>query len=119
VAAREVAERAFLEENIHFAFDSFVLSDQGRQILNNKADYLRANPDITITVEGHCDDRGTGAYNIALGERRAESVTVFLVNLGIDTNRLNTVSYGEEQPIAMGKDEAFWAENRRAQFAIN
>jgi peptidoglycan-associated lipoprotein len=119
VAAREVAERAFLEENIHFGFDSFVLSDQGRQILNNKADYLRANPDITITVEGHCDDRGTGAYNIALGERRAESVTVFLVNLGIDTNRLNTVSYGEEQPIAMGKDEAFWAENRRAQFAIN
>jgi peptidoglycan-associated lipoprotein len=119
VAAREAAERAFLEENIHFAFDSSALSDQARQTLNSKADYLRLNPDITITVEGHCDDRGTGAYNIALGERRAESVTMFLVDLGIDTDRLNTVSYGEERPIAMEHGEASWAKNRRAQFAIN
>ena len=70
-------------------------------------------------MEGHCDDRGTSEYNIALGERRAESVRMFLVNLGIDTNRLNTVSYGEERPIAMGHNEASWATNRRAQFVIN
>lgn len=108
-----------MNENIYFAFDSSVLSDQAQQILNSKADYLSTNPDITITVEGYCDDRGADAYNIALGERRAESGKIFLVGLGIGTNRLNTVSYGEERPIAMGQNEASWAKNRRAQFVIN
>lgn len=117
--AREAAKMAFINENIYFAFDSSVLSDQAQQILNSKADYLRTNPDITITVEGHCDDRGTDAYNIALGERRAESVKIFLAWQGIGTNRLNTVSYGEERPIATRHDEASWAKNRRAQFVIN
>lgn len=115
----DAAETAFVNENIHFAFDSSVLSDEAQQILNSKADYLRTNPDITITVEGHCDDRGTDAYNIALGERRAESVKIFLVDLGIGTNRLNTVSYGEERPVAMGHYEDSWAKNRRAEFVIN
>jgi peptidoglycan-associated lipoprotein len=117
-AAREAALTAFIGENIHFEFDSILLSGQARQILVSKAEYLRTNPDITITVEGHCDDRGTSEYNIALGERRAESVKRFLVNLGIGTNRLDTVSYGEERPIAMGHDEDSWAKNRRAQFVI-
>jgi len=118
-SAREAAEAAFVNENIYFAFDSSVLSDQAQQILNSKADYLRTNPDITITVEGHCDDRGTSAYNMALGERRAESVKIFLAWLGIGTKRLNTVSYGEERPIATRHDAASWAQNRRAQFVIN
>ena len=118
-AARLAALTAFVGENIHFALDSSLLSDQARQTLTIKAEYLRTNPDITVTVEGHCDDRGTNAYNIALGERRAESVKMYLVNLGIGTNRLNTVSYGEERPIATEHDEASWAENRRAQFVIN
>ena len=118
-AAREAAEKAFVNEIIHFSFDSALLSDQAQQILNHKADYLRTNSGVTVTVEGHCDERGTDAYNIALGERRAESVKNFLVDLGISTNRLNTVSYGEERPIAMGQDEASWAKNRRAQFVIN
>lgn len=118
-AAREAALAALVGENIHFAFDRSLLSDQARQILISKAEYLRTNPDITVTVEGHCDDRGTNAYNIALGERRAESVKMFLVDLGIGTNRLNTVSYGEERPIAMGHNEASWAKNRRAQFVNN
>jgi len=113
-AAREAALAAFVGENIHFEFDSYLLSEQARQILVAKAEYLRTNPDITVTVEGHCDDRGTNEYNVALGERRAQSVKTFLVNLGIDTNRLNTVSYREERPIAMGHDEASLAENRRA-----
>jgi peptidoglycan-associated lipoprotein len=117
--AREAAKMAFVNENIYFAFDSSVLSDQAQQILNSKADYLRTNPDITITVEGHCDDRGTNAYNMVLGERRAKSVKIFLANLGIGTNRLKTVSYGEERPIATRHDEASWAKNRRAQFVIN
>jgi len=118
-ATREAAGTAFVSENIHFSFDSSVLSDQAQQILNSKADYLRVNSDVTVTVEGHCDARGTEAYNIALGEKRAESVKNFLVDLGISANRLNTISYGEERPIAMGQDEASWAKNRRAQFAVN
>ncbi len=118
-AAREAAGAAFVNENIHFSFDSSVLSDQAQQILNSKADYLRANSGVTVTVEGHCDERGTEAYNIALGERRAESVKNFLVDLGISASRLNTISYGEERPIAMGQDEASWAKNRRAQFMVN
>lgn len=118
-ATREAALKAFVGENIHFEFDSSLLSDQARQILIGKAEYLRTNPDIKVTVEGHCDERGTSAYNIALGERRAESVKKFLVDLGIGTNRLNTVIYGDERPIAMGYNEASWVKNRRAQFVIN
>lgn len=118
-AAREAAEGAFVNENIHFGFDSALLSDQAQQILKGKADYLRTNSGARVTVEGHCDERGTDAYNITLGERRAESVKNFLVDLGINANRLNTVSYGEERPIAVGQNEASWAKNRRAQFVIN
>ena len=114
-AAREAAGAAFVNEIIHFSFDSALLSDQAQQILNDKADYLRTNSGVTVTVEGHCDERGTDAYNIALGERRAESVKNFLVDLGISANRLNTVSYGEERPLAMGRNESSWAKNRRAQ----
>ena len=118
-AASEAVGVAFVNENILFSFDSSVLSDQAQQILNGKADYLRANSGVTVTVEGHCDERGTEAYNVALGERRAESVKNFLVDLGISANRLKTISYGEERPIAMGQDEASWAKNRRAQFMVN
>jgi peptidoglycan-associated lipoprotein len=118
-AAREAAGTAFVDESIYFLFDSAILSDQARQILNSKADYLRTYPGVNVTVEGYCDERGTDAYNIALGDRRAQSVKTFLVNLGIGTDRLKTVSYGEEKPVAMGHDEASWAKNRRAQFVIN
>jgi peptidoglycan-associated lipoprotein len=118
-AAREAARTAIVNENIHFSFDSAILSEQAQQILNNKAHYLRANSEVMITVEGHCDERGTESYNIALGEKRAESVKNFLVDLGIGANRLNTISYGEERPIATGQNEASWAKNRRAQFVIN
>lgn len=118
-AAKEAAGTAFVDENIHFAFDSSVLSEEARQLLNHKADYLRTYPGVMVTVEGYCDERGTDAYNIALGERRAQSVKNFLVNLGIGTDRMNTVSYGEERPVAVGHDEASWAKNRRVQFVVN
>ncbi len=118
-AVRENAEKAFVNEYIHFAFNRYVLSDRAQQILKSKADYLHMNPDITITIEGHCDDRGTDIYNLALGERRAVSIKRFLVALGIGSNRLDTISYGEERPIAIGHNEASWARNRRAQFVIN
>jgi peptidoglycan-associated lipoprotein len=117
--AREAAKTAFVNETIHFAFDSSLLSDQAQRILNGKAEYLRTNSGVTVTVEGHCDERGTDVYNIALGERRAESVKNFLVDLGISAGRLNTISYGEERPIALGQNEASWAKNRRAQFVVN
>jgi peptidoglycan-associated lipoprotein len=115
----EAIKKEFVNENIHFAFERSVLSDRARRILKRKADYLSTNPDLMITIEGHCDDRGTDAYNNALGERRADSVKIFLVDLGINTNRLSTVSYGEKRPVAMGHNETSWAKNRRAQFVIN
>jgi peptidoglycan-associated lipoprotein len=118
-AVREVAGTAFVNERVHFAFDSALLSEQAQQILISKADYLRTHSEVMVTVEGHCDERGTDAYNIALGERRAEAVKNFLVDLGIGSNRLNTISYGEERPIALGQNELSWAKNRRAQLVNN
>jgi peptidoglycan-associated lipoprotein len=116
---QNTTEAAFVSENILFEFDSSALSAQARRILNNNAEYLRANSDITVTVEGHCDDRGTDTYNNALGQRRADSVREFLIGHGISTNRLVAVSYGEKRPIALGKDETSWSKNRRAQIVIN
>lgn len=118
-AAGETAGADFVNESVHFSFDSALLSEKAQLILNDKADYLRKNAAVTATIEGHCDERGTDAYNIALGERRAKSVKNFLVDLGISANRLNTISYGEERPIAMGQNEVSWAKNRRAQFVVN
>ncbi len=114
----EAVGTEFANENIHFAFDSAVLSDQAQRTLTDKAEYLRANPGLMVTVEGHCDERGTDAYNMALGDRRAKSAKDFLVNMGIGVDRLSTISYGEERPVAQGQDELSWAKNRRAQFVI-
>ena len=118
-AAREAARKAFVSENVRFAYNSYDLSNQAQRILNNKADYLRMNSGVKVTVEGYCDERGTEAYNITLGKQRAESVKKFLVDQGISTDRLVTVSYGEKKPIALGHDEASWAKNRRAQTVVN
>ncbi len=106
-------------ETIRFDFDSAVLTDDAQQILVRNAGILRSRHSVLVTIEGHCDERGTAAYNIALGERRAKAVKEYLINMGISANRLNTVSYGEEKPIAIGHNEAAWAQNRRAQFVIN
>ena len=85
----------------------------------SKADFLRENPDIYITIEGHCDERGTNEYNLALGDRRAESAKSFLVDMGIEAYRISTVSYGEERPLCNESDEECWSKNRRDQFVIN
>lgn len=116
---RATSAAALDDENVHFAFDSYMLSDQARQILKKKAEFLRANQGVKVTVEGHCDDRGTVAYNLALGERRAETVKNYLVALGVSAGRLKTISYGEERPLVTGKTESAWAQNRRAQFMVN
>jgi peptidoglycan-associated lipoprotein len=119
-AAKPVAEeKKFDNQNIYFVFDSSDLSDQARLILSNNADYLRENSDLTITVEGHCDERGSKSYNNSLGMKRAESVKNFLVDQGINPDRLVIVSYGESRPIAFGSDETSWAKNRRAQIVVN
>lgn len=114
-----VPEQDAVEDNIYFAFDSSDLSSQAREILNNNADYLNKHSNLTITVEGHCDDRGSEAYNNALGKRRAESVKKFLMARGISTDRLATISYGENRPAVMGHDESSWARNRRAHIVVN
>ena len=80
--------------------------------------WLNDNPDANIVIEGHCDDRGTNAYNLALGERRAESVKAFLADLGIESARMTTISYGEEKPLDLGQNEEAWAKNRRAEFVL-
>ena len=108
----------FANENIYFDFDKSILKPESQEILRQKADYMSKYPDVKVIIEGHCDERGTNEYNLALGDRRANSAKVFLVNLGIAEQRLTTISYGEERPADTGRNEAAWAQNRRAQFVI-
>ena len=113
-----MAKNRFLSENVYFDFDNATLDYQAQELLKQKAMWLRDYPDANVVIEGHCDERGTNAYNLALGERRAESAKAFLVNLGISDARLTTISYGEEKPLDMGQNEESWAKNRRAAFVL-
>ena len=113
-----MAKNRFLNENVYFAFDDSTLDYQAQELLKQKAMWMRDNPDVNVVIEGHCDERGTNAYNLALGERRAESTKTFLVNLGISGARMTTISYGEEKPVDMGHNEEAWAKNRRASFVL-
>jgi peptidoglycan-associated lipoprotein len=108
----------FEKEHIYFDFDRYNLKPDAQRALKIKASFMKANPKINARIEGHCDDRGTNEYNLALGDRRANSAKEFLLNLGIAESRLTTISHGEEKPVAMGQNEAAWAKNRRAQFVI-
>lgn len=117
-AAATQARELFASEDIFFEYDSAVLSADAQVILQDKADWLRANPQVNIVVEGHTDERGTVAYNLALGNQRAESAKNFLVDLGVDAGRIGTVSYGEERPLDPGVNDAAWSRNRRAHFEI-
>ena len=113
-----MAKNRFISENVYFDFDNATLDYQAQELLKQKAMWLRDFPEANVVIEGHCDDRGTNAYNLALGERRAESAKAFLVNLGISDARLTTISYGEEKPLDMGQNEEAWAKNRRAAFVL-
>jgi peptidoglycan-associated lipoprotein len=108
----------FENEDILFEFDSAKLSNDAQDILRRKAEWLKENPRARIIIEGHCDERGTNEYNLALGDRRAFSSKSFLVDLGIVDSRLTTVSYGEERPLDPESNEDAWAKNRRAHFVI-
>lgn len=107
-----------LKKRIHFAFDSSELSNQAQDILKAKAKILKNNPDLNIKIAGHCDERGTDEYNMALGERRARAAYEYLILLGVDADRMNLVSYGEERPLVEGHNEEAWAKNRRDEFKI-
>ena len=101
-----------------FPLDSADLDDPGRAVVTGNAELLKKYPTWVITIEGHCDERGTPEYNLALGERRAVAVKTYLVSLGISPDRLRTVSYGKEFPFDPGHDDAAWSKNRRAHFVI-
>ncbi|MEM8798792.1 MAG: peptidoglycan-associated lipoprotein Pal [Pseudomonadota bacterium] len=100
-------------DRVFFAFDSHTLDGESRSTLRRQAAWLRANPEVSIVVEGHCDERGTREYNIALGMRRASSVRDFLVASGVEANRVRTISYGAERPAATGSGDFVWRQNRR------
>lgn len=101
-------------DRVYFDFDSSVLSPEARQTLEAQAEWLKKYADVRFSIEGHCDERGTREYNLALGERRAAAAKNYLVALGIDESRLDTISYGKERPYALGHDDAAWSQNRRA-----
>lgn len=103
---------------VYFDFDKSNVRDDQKSRIEVNADFLNAHRKVMIAIEGNCDERGTNEYNMALGERRAQSAKKYLTNLGITDDRLNTVSYGEEKPLLFGHDEMSWAQNRRADFVI-
>jgi peptidoglycan-associated lipoprotein len=105
--------------DVHFDLDSAALGDEARATLEKHALWLQGHRDVKVTVEGHCDERGTVDYNLALGEQRARAAREYLVSLGVSAARLRVVSYGKERPLDPGNNEAAWARNRRAHFAVS
>jgi len=103
---------------IYFSFDQATIRPDMEDRMTNNAIFLQQNPGMKVVIEGNCDDRGTKEYNLALGQRRAINAKRYLINLGIEANRIRTVSYGEEQPLFLGNDTFAWSQNRRDDFII-
>lgn len=101
-------------DRVFFAFDRYDLRPEARFTLQKQAAWMKANPSVSVTIEGHCDERGTREYNLALGERRANSASDFLMSLGVPASRITTISYGKERPVDPASNEVAWAKNRRA-----
>lgn len=118
IEEEKAARQEFRNEHVYFGFDDASLTKKAREILSEKAEWLRKNSDVEVIIEGHCDERGTKEYNMALGQRRAQSIKNYLVNAGIDESRLETISYGEERPVDPRHNEMAWAKNRRGVFKI-
>jgi peptidoglycan-associated lipoprotein len=112
------AVKTILATMVHFDFDKSIIRPGDAAVLDQKVAILQANPALRIRISGHCDERGSDEYNLALGNRRATSAKQYLTSHGIDASRIETASYGEERPIAPGHDEAAWAQNRRDEFEI-
>lgn len=111
-------EESGLFEDVFFDFDRYDILPEAKPVLNNVSSWLLKNPAAKLSVEGHCDERGTNEYNLALGDRRAKSVRDFLIALGIASKRIEIVSYGEEKPQCSEQTEECWAKNRRAHFVV-
>lgn len=117
-ANRVARERGWIQDAF-FAFDASTLDSEAQEALRRSATWLRQNPEYRLRIEGYCDDRGTEQYNLALGDRRADTALSYLLALGIDRARIETVSYGEERPFEEGANESAWAQNRRAHLVLS
>ncbi|MFZ0930353.1 MAG: peptidoglycan-associated lipoprotein Pal [Syntrophobacteraceae bacterium] len=111
--------KAFENQDVYFDYDAYTLTEPAKKVLDEKIAFLKRYPRVAVTIEGHCDERGTTEYNIALGERRAHAAREYITNSNSSNLKLTTVSYGKERPIAVGHDEASWAKNRRDHFVLN
>jgi peptidoglycan-associated lipoprotein len=110
----EQFKREVTSDTVHFALDQYDIDSEARSILDSQAAWLTAHPEARVTLEGHADERGTREYNLGLGDRRANAAKNYLAARGVSATRITTISYGKERPIALGSDEASWAQNRRA-----
>ncbi len=119
VEAQAYAESQGLLGDVYFDFDRSDLTSTARDRLAQNAEFMNSRPEFTFTIEGHCDERGTNEYNLALGDRRANAAMSYLVSLGVDTSRITTISYGEENPQCATSGESCWSRNRRAHFQIS
>lgn len=108
----------FTNQDIHYDYDRYDLRSDAKQILNDKAGYMQSHPEVNVVVEGHCDERGSASYNMALGEKRAKAAAAYLQAMGISSARLETVTYGKEKPLVRGNTEEAFAANRRGHFVI-
>ncbi len=106
-------------QDVHFKFDSYDLEEESRSTLRKNASYLKSNSSAVIEIQGHCDERGTNNYNIALGERRAKSAKMYLVSQGVGARQIHTISYGEEKPFCFDSKEECWFKNRRVHFRVS
>jgi peptidoglycan-associated lipoprotein len=110
---------AAVGNTVYFGYDSAVLDGNSQATLYRQAAFLKGNPSLTVTIEGHCDERGTREYNLALGERRAAAARDYLLAQGVDPARIRVISYGKERPVTAGSNETSWAKNRRAATVLN
>ena len=119
--AKTSAEDALAKvgNTVYFGYDSSALTDDAQATLMRQAGFLKGNPSMTVTIEGHCDERGTREYNLALGERRATAARDYLLAQGVNSARIRVISYGKERPVAAGSTESSWSKNRRAATVLN
>jgi peptidoglycan-associated lipoprotein len=118
IRAEQAASSAAGLRDVLFGYDSWTISEDGRQALGRDAEWMKSNPNTQVKVEGHCDERGTSAYNLVLGEKRARAVRNYLVELGVGANRLSVVSYGKERPFCNEHAESCYQQNRRGHLAL-
>ena len=106
-------------DRVFFGYDSSDLDSDALELLQDQVAWLKQNSDVNVTIEGHCDERGTREYNLALGEKRAQAVKNYLIGLGINPDRVSTISYGKERPAVVGSNDGAWAQNRRSVTLVN